>query len=163
MKAAILTISDKGYKGEREDKSGEAISSMLEKAGAEIVAHKIVPDEKEMIKKELTEFCDQLKVDVVLTTGGTGLASRDITPEATAEVIDRMAPGFVEAIRAESLKVTPHALLSRAISGLRGQTLIVNLPGSEKAVRESLAVILPALPHAVEILQGRTEHQNSGR
>lgn len=161
MKVAILTVSDKGYRGEREDRSGEAIRTVLEKTGAEIVAYKIVPDEKEMIKKELVGFCDQLRVDVVLTTGGTGLAPRDVTPEATAEVIDRLAPGFVEAIRAESLKITPHALLSRAMSGLRGQTLIINLPGSEKAVRESLAVILPALPHAVEILQGKTEHRMS--
>lgn len=159
MKIAILTVSDKGYKGEREDTSGQAIREVLEKMGAEVVARKIVPDEKEMIKKELVDFCDQLKVDVVLTTGGTGLAPRDVTPEATAEVIDRLAPGFVEAIRAESMKITPHALLSRAMSGLRGQTLIVNLPGSERAVREGLAVILPALPHAVEILQGKTEHQ----
>jgi molybdenum cofactor synthesis domain-containing protein len=159
MKVAILTISDKGFRGEREDRSGPAIRALMENQGAEVVAYRLVPDEKEMIKKELTDFCDQLKVDVVLTTGGTGLAPRDITPEATLEVVDRLAPGFVEAMRSESLKVTRHAMLSRAVSGVRGQTLIINLPGSEKAVRENLSIILPALPHAVEILQGKTEHQ----
>ncbi len=159
MKIAILTVSDKGSKGERRDESGKAIRSIMEEAGAEIVAHKIVPDEKDMIKKELIDFCDNLKVDIVLTTGGTGLSPRDVTPEATRDVIERLAPGFSEAVRSESMRITPFAMLSRAISGLRANALIINLPGSEKAVRESLNVILPALPHAVETIQGKTEHQ----
>lgn len=125
-------------------------------AGAEIAAYEIVPDEKDVIQKKLINFADNLAVDLVLTTGGTGLSPRDVTPEATLAVIDRKAPGFGEAMRQASLKVTPHAMLSRAESGIRGKCLIINLPGSLKAVKENLEVILPAIPHAIEVLRGET-------
>jgi len=152
--AGILTISDKGSKGERQDKSGEAIREILSKMGARIVNYDIIPDEKELIAEKLVNWADRDNLDVVITTGGTGLTPRDVTPEATLAVVDRIVPGFAEAMRAESLKKTPHAMLSRAVVGTRGQCLIVNLPGSPGAVRECLAVILPALPHAVETLRG---------
>jgi len=152
--AGILTISDKGSKGERQDKSGEAIREILSKMGARIVNYDIIPDEKELIAEKLVKWADGDNLDVVITTGGTGLTPRDVTPEATLAVVDRIVPGFAEAMRAESLKKTPHAMLSRAVVGTRGQCLIVNLPGSPGAVRECLAVILPALPHAVETLRG---------
>jgi len=152
--AGILTISDKGSKGERQDKSGVAIREILSKMGARIVNYDIIPDEKELIAEKLVNWADRDNLDVVITTGGTGLTPRDVTPEATLAVVDRIVPGFAEAMRAESLKKTPHAMLSRAVVGTRGQCLIVNLPGSPGAVRECLAVILPALPHAVETLRG---------
>lgn len=155
MKVAILTASDKGSRGEREDRSAEVIKEMISHIGGLIVAYDVVPDEKELIKAKLVEFADDKKVDLILTTGGTGLSPRDVTPEATLEVIDRLVPGIGEAIRAVGLKYTPHALLSRAVAGTRGHTLIINLPGSPQAIRENLVVILPALPHALEILQGR--------
>ena len=149
--AAVLTISDRSSRGQREDKSGRVIEELLQSIGAEIKEYRIVPDEQETIARNLREFSDSLGVDLIVTTGGTGLTSRDVTPEATLEVIDKRIPGFEEAMRAESIKVTPHGMLSRAVSGLRGRTIIVNLPGSPKAVRETLSVILPALPHAVEL------------
>jgi len=153
--AGILTISDKGSRGERQDKSGEAIREILSKTDARIVDYDIVPDEKELIVEKLVKWADEDNLDVVITTGGTGLTPRDVTPEATLAVVDRIVPGFAEAMRAESLKKTPHAMLSRAVVGTRGKCLIVNLPGSPKAVRECLAVILPALPHAMETLKGQ--------
>ena len=153
--AGILTISDKGSRGERQDKSGEAIREILSKTDARIVNYAIVPDEKELIIEKLVSWADKDNLDVVITTGGTGLTPRDVTPEATLAVVDRIVPGFAEAMRAESLKKTPHAMLSRAVVGTRGKCLIVNLPGSPKAVRECLQVILPALPHAVETLKGQ--------
>jgi len=153
--AGILTISDKGSRGERHDKSGEAIREILSKMDARVVNYDIVPDEKELIVEKLVRWADRDNMDVVITTGGTGLTPRDVTPEATMAVVDRIVPGFAEAMRAESLKKTPHAMLSRAVVGTRGKCLIVNLPGSPKAVRECLAVILPALPHAVETLKGQ--------
>jgi molybdenum cofactor synthesis domain-containing protein len=153
--AGILTISDKGSRGERQDKSGEAIREILTGMDARIVNYDIVPDEKALIMEKLIEWADDDSLDVVITTGGTGLTPRDVTPEATLAVVDRLVPGFAEAMRAESLKKTPHAMLSRAIVGTRGKCLIINLPGSPKAVRECLAVILPALPHAVETLKGQ--------
>ena len=153
--AGILTISDKGSRGERQDKSGEAIREILSKMDARVVNYDIVPDEKELIVEKLVRWADRDNMDVVITTGGTGLTPRDVTPEATMAVVDRIVPGFAEAMRAESLKKTPHAMLSRAVVGTRGKCLIVNLPGSPKAVRECLAVILPALPHAVETLKGQ--------
>lgn len=155
MKVAILTASDKGSRGEREDLSAQVIREMLAPLGAEIVAYDIVPDEKEQLAAKMVEYADEKRVDLILTTGGTGLAPRDVTPEATKEVIDREIPGIAEAMRAAGLKHTPHAMLSRAVAGSRGKTLIINLPGSPRAVRENLEVILPALPHAVETLQGR--------
>jgi molybdenum cofactor synthesis domain-containing protein len=153
--AGILTISDKGSRGERQDKSGEAIREILSGMDARILNYDIVPDEKELIIEKLIKWADEDSLDVVITTGGTGLTPRDVTPEATLAVVDRIVPGFAEAMRAESLKKTPHAMLSRAVVGTRGQCLIINLPGSPKAVRECLQVILPALPHAVETLKGQ--------
>jgi len=152
----ILTISDKGSRGERQDKSGEVVREILSGMDAHIVDYDIVPDEKELIAEKLVRWADEDNLDVVITTGGTGLTPRDVTPEATLAVVDRIVPGFAEAMRAESLKKTPHAMLSRAVVGTRGKCLIVNLPGSPKAVRECLQVILPALPHAVETLKGQT-------
>ena len=152
--AGILTVSDKGSKGERQDKSGDAIRETLSGMDARIVNYDIVPDEKELIIEKLVKWADEDNLDVVITTGGTGLTPRDVTPEATLAVVDRIVPGFAEAMRAESLKKTPHAMLSRAVVGTRGKCLIINLPGSPRAVRECLQVILPALPHAVETLKG---------
>jgi len=151
----ILTISDKGSRGERQDKSGEAIRQVLSGVDVSVANYDIVPDEKDLIAEKLVKWADKDNLDVVVTTGGTGLTPRDVTPEATLAVVDRIVPGFAEAMRAESLKKTPHAMLSRAVVGSRGKCLIVNLPGSRKAVRECLEVILPALPHAVETLKGQ--------
>ena len=156
IRAGILTVSDRGSRGEYRDLSGPAIREMLVgQLGAEIVVEDMVPDERPVIAARLRAWADEERLDLVLTTGGTGFAPRDVTPEATSEVIERPAPGLVEAMRAASLQITPHAMLSRAVAGIRGTTLIVNLPGSPKAVRENLATILPALPHAIELLQGR--------
>ena len=151
----ILTISDKGWRGEREDKSGEAIRQILSRLDVCIVNYDIVPDEKELIAQKLIKWADEDNLDVILTTGGTGLSPRDVTPEATLSAVDRVVPGFAEAMRAESLKKTPHAMLSRAVAGTRGSCLIVNLPGSPKAVHECLEVILPALPPGLETLKGQ--------
>ncbi|NLW06826.1 MAG: MogA/MoaB family molybdenum cofactor biosynthesis protein [Clostridia bacterium] len=153
IRVAILTASDKGARGEREDKSAAVIREMLDGLG-EVVAYAVVPDEQQLLAAKLREFCDRDRVDLVLTTGGTGFGPRDVTPEATREVIEREVPGLPEAMRAASLKITPQAMLSRAVAGIRGQTLIVNLPGSAKGVRENLAAILPALPHGMAILKG---------
>ncbi|MGQ9546173.1 MAG: molybdopterin adenylyltransferase [Dehalococcoidia bacterium] len=154
--AGILTISDKGSRGERQDKSGEVIHKILSSMDVRIVKSNIVPDEKELIVEQLVKWADEDNLDVIVTTGGTGLTPRDVTPEATLAVVDRVVPGFAEAMRAESLKKTPMAMLSRAVVGTRGKCLIINLPGSPKAVRECLEVILPALPHAVETLKGES-------
>jgi molybdopterin adenylyltransferase len=155
--AGILTVSDKGSKGERQDKSGEAIRRILSGIGVRVAEYDIVPDEQKLISERLVKWADKGDLDVVITTGGTGLAPRDVTPEATLAVVDRIVPGFAEAMRAESLKKTPHAMLSRAVVGTRGKCLIINLPGSPKAVRECLRVILPALPHAIETLTGGSD------
>ncbi len=152
--AAVLTVSDRSSRGEREDRSGPVIEELLGSIGAEIKEYRIVPDEQDVISQNLKELSDAVRVDLIVTTGGTGLTPRDVTPEATLEVISKRIPGFEEAMRAESIKITPHGMLSRAVSGLRGRTLIINLPGSPKAVRETLSVILPALPHAVELIKG---------
>ena len=151
----ILTISDKGSRGERQDKSGEVIREILSSIDARIVNYDIVPDEKKLIVEKLVKWVDEDNLDVLITTGGTGLTPRDVTPEATLDVVDRIVPGFAEAMRAESLKKTPMAMLSRAVVGTRGKCLIINLPGSPNAVRECLEVVLPALPHAVETLKGQ--------
>ena len=151
---SILTVSDKGSQGKREDKSGETIREIFSQMDARVVDYAIVPDERDIIAKKLAAWSDSGKVDMIITTGGTGLAPRDVTPEATLDVVDRIAPGFAEVMRAESLKKTPHAMLSRAVAGIRKKTLIINLPGSPKAVRECLEAIMPALPHAVETLKG---------
>ena len=158
FRAGILTVSDKGSRGEREDTSGAAIRELLAAAGAEVVRYEIVPDDRGRIATTLRAWCDAGDVDVVLTTGGTGLAARDVTPEATLDVADRLAPGIAEAMRAEGLRHTPHAMLSRAAAVVRASTLIVNLPGSEKGARESLAAIVSVLPHAAQLLRGDTEH-----
>jgi molybdopterin adenylyltransferase len=154
FKVVILTISDRGSKGEREDSSGPLIGEMLKSLPAQVIHYGIIPDEKDGIVEALKKSSDQLRADLILTTGGTGLSPRDVTPEATWEVIEKEVPGISEAMRAESLKKTPHAMISRAVTGIRGSTLIVNLPGSPKSVRENLSVILPALPHALSKLKG---------
>ena len=151
MKAAVLTLSDKGVRGERVDTSGPALCRMLEEAGWEIVHRAILSDEVQELKDELIRLSDE-GVSLILTTGGTGLSPRDSAPEATLEVIDRRVPGIAEAMRMESFKITPRACLSRGEAGIRKASLIINLPGSAKASTENLAVILPALDHAVEIL-----------
>lgn len=157
LKIAILTISDRSAAGQREDISGPALQAVVEEQGWHVAKIGIIPDEKQSIQDKLTEIADGGGVDVILTTGGTGFAERDITPEATRAIIDRPAPGLTEAMRAESLKITPHAMLSRAAAGIRGTTLIVNLPGSPKGAVENLQVILPVLPHAVKLLQDDPE------
>ena len=159
--AGILTASTKGAAGVREDTSGEAIRELIEAPplAARIAERRIVPDDRATIESVLRHWADDLHLDLILTTGGTGLSPTDVTPEATLAVVDRRVPGLAEAMRMESLRHTPMAMLTRAVAGCRGATLIVNLPGSPKGVRECLGVILPALPHAVEILTGRaTEH-----
>jgi len=148
--AGVITISDKGYRGERIDKSGPEIIAILEEMGISVRSLKIVPDEEEIIADALREFADVKKFDLIVTTGGTGVSPRDVTPEATRRVIEKEIPGFAEAMRRESLAFTPHAMISRAVAGIRGTSLIINLPGSPKGVRENLAVILPAIPHAIE-------------
>ena len=150
----ILTISDKCSRGEREDESGKAIKELLAALNARVVKYDIVPDERELISGRLVEWADKEGINLILTTGGTGLSPRDVTPEATLAVLDRMAPGFTEAMRAESLKKTPMSMLSRAVAGIRGGSLIINLPGSPRGVRECLEAVLPALPHAIEVLRG---------
>jgi molybdenum cofactor synthesis domain-containing protein len=154
LRAAVITASDKGSRGERVDESGALIRELLAGIDGAVVRYEIVPDDKETLKSLLIEAADQDHLDLVVTTGGTGLTPRDVTPDATLEVIDQQVPGMAEAMRAEGLKNTPRAMLSRAVVGVRKRTLIVNLPGSPKAVRENLSVILPVLPHAVETLRG---------
>jgi molybdopterin adenylyltransferase len=155
----ILTISDKGSRGQRYDESGMTMRDRLSRLDGAVVKYEIVPDEIDIIASKLTEWADAGDVDVILTTGGTGLSPRDVTPEATLASVDKVVPGFTEAMRAETSKKTPFAILSRAVAGVRGKCLIINLPGSVKAVRECLEVILPVVPHAVEIIKGEvTEH-----
>ncbi len=153
MKVGILTVSDKGARGEREDRSGAAIREILQGLGADIVRYRIVPDDQEAIRKTLSAWADE-GLDLLFTSGGTGFSPRDWTPEATKAVIERETPGISEAIRRKGMTKTPTAMLSRGTAGIRKSTLIVNLPGSEKAVRESLEALIDALPHAVEVLRG---------
>ena len=148
----ILTISDKGWRGQRQDISGQVIRESL--LDSRVVKYEIVPDEADVIADKLIDWADSGSVDVILTTGGTGLSARDVTPEATLSVVDKVVPGLAEAMRASTFKSTPFSILSRAVAGVRGRCLIVNLPGSPKAVRECLEVILPVIPHAVEIIKG---------
>ena len=162
FRAAVVTVSDKGYAGEREDVSGPLLADLLRAAGAEVVAQTIVPDEPEQIQRALVHLADDLKVDVVLTTGGTGFTPRDHTPEATRAVLEREAPGLAEVLRWEGYRRTPQAVLSRGVAGLRGRTLIINLPGSPRAVREGMDVLAPILPHAVQMARGEdTEHHQT--
>ena len=157
----VLTISDSGAVGARQDTSGENIRAMVtaQLAGAVISAGAIIPDERDVIEGTLREWSDEKQLNLILTTGGTGLAPRDVTPEATRAVLDREAPGIAEAMRATSLQHTPFGMLSRGMAGTRGRTLIINLPGSPKAVRECLECILPVLPHAINLLiEGPREH-----
>lgn len=155
--AGIITSSDKGYAGEREDLSGQVIREILEAKGYDVVLQTIVPDEKEVLAKAMLQMSDDLGVNLLVTTGGTGFSQRDVTPEATSMVVERLAPGISEAMRAYSLSITKRAMLSRGISGIRGNTLIVNLPGSPKAVRESLDYIIDTLDHGLEILLGQAK------
>ncbi len=152
--AAVITISDKGARGERVDTSGPAICSILESKGWNVTYTRIVPDEKEQIKSELIKCADEMNISLVLTTGGTGFSPRDITPEATLEVVERRTPGIPEAMRAESLRITPKGCLSRSEAGIRGRTLIINLPGSEKAAKENLMAVIDPVEHGLEMLLG---------
>ncbi|TFB08639.1 molybdopterin adenylyltransferase [Candidatus Atribacteria bacterium MT.SAG.1] len=155
IRVGILTISDKGSRGEREDLSGEVIKEIVKKINGEVEYYQIIPDEKDIIQEELIKAVDKLHLDLILTTGGTGLAKRDVTPDATLAVIEKEVPGISEIIRSESFKKTNRAILSRGVAGVRKESLIINLPGSPKGVRESLEIILDALPHGIEILKGQ--------
>lgn len=164
LNLGILTISDKGSRGERRDDSGPAIRDSLSSLDSQVLRYEIVPDEADVIAGKLTEWADGGSVDIILTTGGTGLGPRDVTPEATLRVVDKVVPGLAEAMRIKTFETTPFAILSRAVAGIRGKCLIINLPGSPKAVQECLEVILPAIPHAVQIIKGEvTEHTNTGK
>ena len=158
MRVAILTVSDAGSRGEREDTAGAAVAEMVTAGGGEVVQRRTVPDEREQIAAALLEWCDSA-IDLVLTTGGTGLAERDVTPEAVRSIAERDVPGIAEAMRADGMRHTPMAMLSRSVAATRGRTLIITLPGSERGARESLAAVVEVLPHAVQLLRGDTEHR----
>ena len=155
FKAAVLTVSDRCSRGERPDEGGPLVAELLKNAGYEVIQTMIVPDERGRIEAALRQWCDREPVDLIITTGGTGFAPRDVTPEATIAVCDRLTPGIPEAMRYASLQVTNRAMLSRAAAGIRKGTLIINLPGSPKAARENLEAVLPALAHGLEMLSGR--------
>ena len=150
--AAVITISDKGSRGERVDTSGPSLCRILEENGYQVEYTNIIPDEKDQIKDELIKCCDEKQIALILTTGGTGFSPRDVTPEATMEVVERPTPGIPELMRAESMKITPHGCLSREAAGIRGRSLIINLPGSEKASRENLQAVLRPLAHGLKML-----------
>lgn len=154
MRVAIITVSDRSFRGEREDATGPALREALQAAGAEVVGLEIIADEREQISEALRRWCDGGGVDLIVTNGGTGLGPRDVTPEATEEVLERRVPGLTEAMRIGSLKYTVQAMLSRAVAGTRKRTLIINLPGSPRGATECLEIVLPALAHAVELLRG---------
>jgi molybdenum cofactor synthesis domain-containing protein len=153
IRVGILTVSDRSSRGERPDASGPLLRQMAQQQGWTVERDSVVPDERDAIQAILVDWADVARLDLILTTGGTGFAPRDVTPEATCAVIEREAPGLAEAMRADSLRKTPHAMLSRAVCGIRGRTLVVNLPGSPKAAHENFETILPALPHAIALLQ----------
>ena len=153
-RVAIITSSDTGYRGEREDLSGSAIREIAEKNGYEVVSMDLLPDDREMLSEKMAQIADENLAELILTTGGTGFSSRDITPEATEDIIERRVPGIPEAMRAYSMTITKRAMLSRATAGIRKKTLIINLPGSPKAVKESLEYIIDALGHGIEIMTG---------
>ena len=159
LKLGIITISDKAWQGKRADKSGPVIRDSFSTVDSQVVKYEVIPDEADIIASKLAQWADEGSVDIILTTGGTGLAPRDVTPEATLSAIDKEVPGLAEMMRVQSFSVTPNAMLSRAVAGVRKECLIINLPGSPKAVAECLEVILPVLPHAVDVIKGRvTEH-----
>lgn len=158
IRAVVITVSDACARGERQDESGEALKRLLEEAGSEIVERRVLSDDLEPLAATLRAYAERADVNLIMTTGGTGLGPRDNTPEATLTIIEREVPGIAEAIRAESLKFTPMAMISRGICGVRSGALIVNLPGSPKAVVESFGVIRPVLKHAIELLAGQTRH-----
>ena len=157
-RAAIITSSDSGYRGEREDSSGPAVREILEREGYQVVSMEILPDDREILGNRMKEIADKELAELVLTTGGTGFSQRDVTPEATEDIIERRVPGIPEAMRAYSMTITKRAMLSRATAGIRKKTLIINLPGSPKAVRESLDYIVGALEHGIEILTGEASN-----
>jgi len=160
MKIGVLTISDRGSRGEYQDLSGPlAVKIIEERTGWMVVKTAVIPDDLNSISDTLIAWSDNDSLNLILTSGGTGFAPRDITPEATQRVIERNAPGIAETLRAESLKITKHAMLSRAVAGIRGKTLIINMPGSPKAVRENLEILFPILPHALELLEGGSGEQ----
>ncbi|HRR39608.1 MAG TPA: MogA/MoaB family molybdenum cofactor biosynthesis protein [Syntrophales bacterium] len=152
--AGIITVSDKGSRGERADTSSAEIRKVLENVSVSVVCYDIVPDERGMIAEKIIQYADDRKLDLILTTGGTGVSPRDVTPEATLDVIDREIPGIGEYMRAKSAEITPHAIISRAVAGVRKSSLIINLPGSPRGARENLSFVLPALKHAVEKIKG---------
>lgn len=152
--AGVITVSDKGSRGEREDISGREVIRILEELPATVIDYEVIPDEKEVIKQKLTEYTDDKNIDLVITTGGTGVSPRDLTPDATLEIIEKEIPGMAEVMRRESGAKTPHAMISRAVVGIRGQSLIINLPGSPKGAVENLLVITPALEHAIDKIKG---------
>ena len=154
IRTGIIIVSDKGTKGERIDQSGPAIRQTLKNQIFTVAGYQIVPDEKKTIQRAILQFADDQKCDLIITSGGTGISQRDITPEATKELVDRLLPGFAEAMRMHSLTFTPHAMISRAICGTRQESLIINLPGSPKGAKECLEVVLPAIPHAIAKLKG---------
>jgi molybdenum cofactor synthesis domain-containing protein len=154
LKAGVITVSDKGSRGEREDLSGHVIMEMLGDIGIDVSEYRIIPDELEVIETTLLEFADKQCHDLIITTGGTGVSPQDVTPDATLKVIEKEVPGMAEAMRHESASKTPHAMISRAVAGIRGSCLIINLPGSPRGVRENLSVLLPALRHAIEKIKG---------
>jgi molybdenum cofactor synthesis domain-containing protein len=162
MRAGILVISDKGWRGERLDKSGQTAKEVISQLSLDILKYEVVPDEADIISNKLREWCDEGGLDLILTSGGTGLSDRDVTPEATLAVVDKVVPGLTEAMRMETMKRKPEAILSRAVAGSRGRCLIINLPGSPKAVKECLEVILPVLPHALDVLGGRVSDCGHG-
>jgi molybdopterin adenylyltransferase len=160
IRAGVVTVSDKGYAGKREDASGPLLADLLRNLGAEVVSQTIVPDERAEIERILTALADEARVDLVVTTGGTGPAPRDVTPEATQAVIEREVPGLAEVLRFEGYRKTPLAVISRGVAGIRGRTLIVNLPGSPRAVREGMETLASVLPHTIKMMQGvDTEHK----
>ena len=160
IRAGVVTVSDKGYAGERVDSSGPLLAELLRKMGAQVVQQTIVPDEQAEIRRTLIALADEARLDLIVTTGGTGPAPRDVTPEATRTVIEREMPGLAEVLRFEGYHQTPLAVISRGVAGIRGRTLIVNLPGSPKAVREGMETLIPILPHAIRMLRGAdTEHR----
>ncbi|MDU6878417.1 molybdopterin adenylyltransferase [Clostridium tepidum] len=154
IKTAIITISDKASKGQRKDETGRVLKDILEKEGYKIKYYKVIPDEINIISQELIKLCDEEKINLIITNGGTGFSKRDVTPEATEKVIEKHAPGFSEAMRAKSILITPKAILSRGIAGIRKNSLIINLPGSPKAATENLQAVLDVIPHGIEIMLG---------